>query len=180
MTPTVQLLHPDRFYIGGQWLSPSTEATFDVLNSATERFFLRVAEAREADAERAVAAARRAFDEGPWPQMSPQERAGYLRALGAEVDARAQDTAVALACEVGMIFPMAQMMARMPGATYSEVASYADRFAFEEKRACRIACARACWRRRRHRALERSCKQHRQQGVSGAALWLHCRGQGFA
>lgn len=135
MTQTVELRHPDKLYISGEWVAPSGTSSFDVVNSATEALFLRVAEAQGADVRRAVTAARRAFDEGPWPQMSPQDRAGYLRALGAEIDARAQDTAVAHTCEVGTVFPMAQMMARMPGTTYAEVAGFADRFAFEQKRA---------------------------------------------
>src|SRR5687768_16377985 len=104
MAPTVQLLHPEQLYIGGAWIAPSSTATFEVLNSATEEPFLRVAEAQAADVELAIAAARRAFDEGAWPWMTPQERAGYLRALGAEIDDRAQDTAVALTSEVGMVF----------------------------------------------------------------------------
>jgi aldehyde dehydrogenase (NAD+) len=135
MTRTVQLQHPDRFYVGGQWVTPSSSATFEVLDCATEELFLRVAEAQTTDVERAVAAARQAFDEGPWPRMAPHERADVLRALGAEIDARAHDTAVALACEVGTTFPVAQMMARIPGATYAQVAGYVDRFAFVEKRA---------------------------------------------
>lgn len=134
MTPTVQLQHPEKLYIDGQWHSPSSSATFTVLNSATEEPFLQVAEAQRADIERAVAAARRAFDEGPWPRLTPQERAGYLLALGAEIDARSEDTAAALTCEVGMIFPMAQMMARLPGSTYAKTAGFADHFAFEQKR----------------------------------------------
>ena len=135
MTPTVKLQHPEKFYIDGQWSSPSSSAIFTVLNCATEEPFLHVAEAQREDIERAVAAARRAFDEGPWPQLTPHERADYLLGLSAEIDARSQDTAVALACEVGTIFPMAQMMAHMPGATYAKTAGFAEHFPFEQKRA---------------------------------------------
>lgn len=72
--------HPDRFFIGGEWVVPSSSDTIRVIAPATEELYLSVAEAREADIDRAVAAARSAFDTGPWPRMSPIERAGYLNA----------------------------------------------------------------------------------------------------
>lgn len=80
--------HPDRFYIGGQWVAPSSTATFDVIDSNTEDIFFTVAEAKSADMERAIAAAKTAFDDGPWPRMSHGERAAYIRALGAELQSR--------------------------------------------------------------------------------------------
>lgn len=78
--------HPERLFINGQWDTPSSTSKFDVVNCATEDVFGRVAEAQEADVNRVVAAARAAFDRGPWPRMSHSERAGYLRAIAHEVD----------------------------------------------------------------------------------------------
>ena len=75
--------HADRFFIGGQWVKPSSDATIKVIDSGTEEFFFSVAEAQAADISRAVEAARQAFDTGPWPQLTHAERAGYLRAIGA-------------------------------------------------------------------------------------------------
>ena len=75
--PAVQLRHLDRFFIGGEWVAPSSDATIDVIDSATEELFFTVAEAQAADIDRAVAAAREAFDNGPWPRMSHAERADY-------------------------------------------------------------------------------------------------------
>src|SRR3546814_11701479 len=66
--------HADKFFFGGEWVSPSTSSKIDVINPATEEVFLTVAEAHEADINRAVASARDAFDHGPWPRMSPAER----------------------------------------------------------------------------------------------------------
>ena len=68
--PVVPLGNADRFFIGGEWVKPSSDATIDVIDSGTEELFFRVPEAKEADMSRAVAAAREAFDEGPWPRMS--------------------------------------------------------------------------------------------------------------
>ena len=86
--PAVPLQHADQFFIGGEWVKPSTDSTFDVIDSTTELTYFTVAEAQAADMDRAVAAAKLAFDEGPWPRMSHAERAGYMRALSKELQAR--------------------------------------------------------------------------------------------
>jgi acyl-CoA reductase-like NAD-dependent aldehyde dehydrogenase len=57
--------HPDKFFIGGSWVDPSSAAVIDVLDSTTEEAFLTVAAAQRSDVDRAVAAAREAFDNGP-------------------------------------------------------------------------------------------------------------------
>src|SRR5580658_8236626 len=77
----LQLRHLDRFFIGGEWVAPSSEATITVTDSATEQEFFSVAEAQAADVGRAVESARRAFDAGPWPRLTHAERAEYLRAI---------------------------------------------------------------------------------------------------
>ena len=58
---------------------PLFGATIDVIDSSTEKVYFRVPEAQPADMDRAVAAARRAFDEGPWPALTHSERAEYLQ-----------------------------------------------------------------------------------------------------
>ena len=75
------LRHADRFFIGGEWVKPSSEAVIDVIDSATEELFFSVAEAQEADMVRAVGAARQAFDQGPWTRLTHGQRAEYLRAI---------------------------------------------------------------------------------------------------
>ena len=83
--------HADRFFIGGHWVQPSSDATIKVIDSGTEELFFSVAEAQAADISRAVEAARQAFDAGPWPRLTHAERAGYLRAIGAELGGRSDD-----------------------------------------------------------------------------------------
>ena len=73
----------ERLYIGGDWVKPSSDATIDVISPHTEEAVGRVPEARAADIDRAVAAARAAFDTGPWPRMTPAERADVMAALAA-------------------------------------------------------------------------------------------------
>ena len=74
-TRQCQVNNPLSLFIGGDWVKPSGTTTFDVVDSATEELFMTVAEAQALDIDRAVAAARAAFDTGPWPRMKGAERA---------------------------------------------------------------------------------------------------------
>lgn len=69
-------------FIGGEWVPPSTGKTFDVVNPATEQVVAKVASGGRADVDRAVAAARKAFDEGAWPKMAAKDRAKLVWKLG--------------------------------------------------------------------------------------------------
>jgi acyl-CoA reductase-like NAD-dependent aldehyde dehydrogenase len=60
----------DRIYINGEWVAPSSAEKITVINPATEEACAHVPAAKEADIDRAVAAAREAFDSGPWPNLS--------------------------------------------------------------------------------------------------------------
>jgi acyl-CoA reductase-like NAD-dependent aldehyde dehydrogenase len=125
--------HPSKFFIGGQWADPSSGAKIRVTNSATEELFLHVAEAKDADIERAVAAAREAFDKGPWPRMSHDERAKYMHAMAAELEELAELHARIWTTEAGALHTFTR--ARCTGIS-SEYLSYADlasTFAFQEK-----------------------------------------------
>ncbi|HJY74841.1 MAG TPA: aldehyde dehydrogenase family protein, partial [Streptosporangiaceae bacterium] len=90
-TYDVPVKSPDRFYIGGEWVTPSSADLIDVIQPATEDVWVRIAAARTADVHRAVAAARQAFDTGPWPRLTHAQRAEYLRAIGAGLRERAAD-----------------------------------------------------------------------------------------
>lgn len=76
------------FYIGGEWVAPQSDRKLELVSPVTEECFLKVPEASEKDMDRAVRAARKAFDEGPWPRMSPQERSKYILAMGKELEKR--------------------------------------------------------------------------------------------
>ncbi|PWQ83553.1 aldehyde dehydrogenase, partial [Enterococcus faecium] len=65
-------------YIDGAWTEGQGTTTVPVLNPATEDVIAEVPEATPADIDAAVGAARRAFDDGPWPTMKPAERAKIL------------------------------------------------------------------------------------------------------
>lgn len=126
---------PGRFFIGGEWAAPSSAAKINVINCATEELFLSVAEAQEADVNRAVAAAKSAFDHGPWPQMSHAERAGYLRAIAREIATRGEDSTKIWVSESGITAHIAQMMSGSALAgVYDYYAGLADTYPFVERR----------------------------------------------
>jgi len=72
----------DQVFIGGQWRPPASGETYATINPATEEESARVAKGDERDIDLAVQAARRAFDQGPWPKMTAAERARVLWKLG--------------------------------------------------------------------------------------------------
>jgi aldehyde dehydrogenase (NAD+) len=122
----------DRFFIGGEWVQPSSDAAFEVVVPATEEPYARFAGAQAADVERAVTAARKAFDEGPWPAMSHAARAAYLRVVAKRLDERADDIARVLPNEMGILHSDASLFARAMGSVFEYYAGLADTFAFEE------------------------------------------------
>ena len=84
------LAREHRLLIGGEWVNPVSGARLDVINPATETVVAQCAAAGPADVERAVDAARGAFDGGPWPAMGPSERGELLWRLADAVEARAE------------------------------------------------------------------------------------------
>ena len=74
-------------FVGGEWVGAESEATHTVINPANGQALAEVPEGGEADARRAIDAARDAFDTGPWPRMTPSERAAALLKLAALIEA---------------------------------------------------------------------------------------------
>ena len=99
----------DKLYIGGEWVAPAGTGTIDVISPYTEQVIATVPDGTTADIDRAVAAARTAFDEGPWPRMTPQERAGYLQQLSGLIQSRMDEWAGLITSEVGAPFVFSQM-----------------------------------------------------------------------
>lgn len=97
----IHIRHRDQLFIGGQWVAPRDGGRIELVNPATEESIGSVAEAREADMDAAVHAARKAFDEGPWPRMSHVERAGFITALAQRLEARHGELAAAWTQQMG-------------------------------------------------------------------------------
>lgn len=125
--------HADRLYIDGSWVRPSSDASIDVIQPATEATFLVVAAADEVDVDAAVGAARRAFDRGPWPRMSPTERAPYLRALAAGLRERSAELAAIWTSQMGILHRQSRVY--VPGITgiFDGYADLAASFPFIEQ-----------------------------------------------
>jgi len=98
----------DKHYIGGEWVSSSSADTFPVVNPATEDVINHIAAGSPEDIDAAVKAARRAFDEGPWPTMSGTERAVYLRKMAELITQKSDELAKLEVLDNGKPFPEAQ------------------------------------------------------------------------
>jgi len=72
------LSQPKKLLIGGAWVEARSGKTFETYNPETGEVLAQVAEGDRADIDQAVAAARKAFETGPWPDMSPAERGRLL------------------------------------------------------------------------------------------------------
>jgi acyl-CoA reductase-like NAD-dependent aldehyde dehydrogenase len=84
-------LAPARLFLDGQWADPQSGRFFKTINPATEEAITEVAEAGPQDVDRAVEAARRAFESGPWSKMAAADRGRILWKLGDLIEANVQE-----------------------------------------------------------------------------------------
>jgi len=125
----------DRLFIGGEWVTPAGTGIIEVVNPATEEPAGRVPEATEADIDRAVEAARKAFDEGPWPKMAPTERAEILTKVSQAVQAEMADLAALISTEMGSPVSWATMgQVFAPSMIFDYYAGLAGTYAFDDVR----------------------------------------------
>jgi aldehyde dehydrogenase (NAD+) len=122
----------DKIYIGGEWTPPSGKGSFDVVDAATEEVIGQVPRADASDLDRAVRAARAAFE--GWSRTSPAERSEYLQKIQAGLAARSAEIAETVAREVGMPMPLSTMIqAGLPMMTFGSAAQLAASYQFEEE-----------------------------------------------
>ncbi|MFJ3212559.1 aldehyde dehydrogenase family protein [Streptomyces flaveolus] len=101
---------PRSLYIDGAWHDGSGNDPLEVFNPATECSLGTVALGTVRDIRAAVAAARRAFDEGPWPRMSPRERGAVLLRMADLMEAAAGELSDLNIAEAGSTRVLAQTM----------------------------------------------------------------------
>jgi acyl-CoA reductase-like NAD-dependent aldehyde dehydrogenase len=128
----INLKGTNKFFIGGEWVTPSSDATFEVIDSGTERVIFRVAEAQAADMDHAMEAAHQAFEKGPWPRMTHAERAGHMLAFADALAAKAEAYAGIWPRESGVLHGIAQFMAPQIPDLFRYYASLATTYPFEE------------------------------------------------
>lgn len=83
----------NQLFINGQWVAPVRGGSFDTIDPANETAIAQVAAATAEDVDRAVQAARNAFDHGGWPELSGKVRAVYLRRIASLIRDRHQTLA---------------------------------------------------------------------------------------
>jgi len=113
-----------QLFIDGAWVDAQSGETFPTYAPSTGEKITDVAKAGRDDAQRAVEAARRAFDEGPWPKMSGKERAAKLRQVADIINGRSAEIAEVEARDGGGTIKKA-MFADVPGAV-STFQAFAD------------------------------------------------------
>ena len=99
----------EHIYVGGAFIPSTGNGTIEVISPHTEEVIARVPDGTTADIDKAVAAARDAFDNGPWPRLTPAERAGYLSRLCALIQANMDEWAGIISREMGSPFTFSQM-----------------------------------------------------------------------
>ncbi len=122
-----------KFYIKGAWVDPVTPRTLDVINPATEEPFTKISIGSAADVDRAVAAAKAAFQK--FSRTSQAERVALLRRIIECYRARMEDIAQAVSTEMGAPIAMARDSQAAAGLAHLESTLKAlERFEFEEQR----------------------------------------------
>ena len=125
----------DRLYIGGAWEAPAGTGTLEVHSPSDQSLVGTAPEVTTADVDRAVAAARNAFDHGPWPWTTGPERAEVLAKISAGLQARTDDLAKLISAENGSPYSfsiMAQVLAA--SMVFDYFTELARTFPFEDVR----------------------------------------------
>jgi aldehyde dehydrogenase (NAD+) len=134
-THAVDLQHPDKFFIAGQWVSPTGNDLIEVVNPATEEIAFTLPAAQGTDIEHAVTAARDAFDHGDWPRLTVAERAEYLREIAEAFTSYRDVLGTLWTTETGVLHSIAQRSAAGYRAIYREHAEMAADYPFFERHA---------------------------------------------
>ncbi|WP_326825127.1 aldehyde dehydrogenase [Streptosporangium sp. NBC_01756] len=125
----------DTLFIGGDWVAPAGTGTIDVVSPHTEEVVGRVPDGTPADMDRAVAAARQAFDHGPWPRMTMAERAAVVGRLAEIYATRQAEMAEVITLEMGSPITFSNLaQAPQPLGMLQYYAELGKTFAVEEER----------------------------------------------
>ncbi|MGA8744483.1 MAG: aldehyde dehydrogenase family protein [Solirubrobacterales bacterium] len=132
MATTAELQVREEVFIAGKWEGSTGPETIEVINSTTEEVMGRIPAGTAEDADRAVQAAREAFE--PWSQSSREERAGYLAAIAAGLGERSAEIAATIAQELGMPLKLSEMIqAGLPIAQFAAMPALMEEVAWEEE-----------------------------------------------
>ena len=135
MTPAgINIRHSDRLWINGQWVAAHSGRMIELVSPNTELVIAAVAEADATDVDAAVAAARAAFDTGPWSRSTPPERLALLKRMSEHLHRREAELARAWTLQMGGLASFAGPMTAGSTQTLDLIISLAERFDFVEAR----------------------------------------------
>jgi acyl-CoA reductase-like NAD-dependent aldehyde dehydrogenase len=121
-----------QFYIDGQWVTPAGQGSIEVFSPTDGALLATVPQGNEADADKAVMAARRAFD--AWSATPAAERAACLKKVQEGLKARTDEIAKTITLEMGMPYKMSQrVQVGSPTASFGMYSKMLADFPFEEK-----------------------------------------------
>jgi acyl-CoA reductase-like NAD-dependent aldehyde dehydrogenase len=126
----------DQLFIDGKWTAPQSDsAIITAISPHSEAVIGRVASAGPADVDRAVEAARGAFDAGPWPRIQPAERIEALTRLAGIYKERRADMAALITAEIGAPITFAKMaQVRLPLTMLSAFCGLAANYEWQQER----------------------------------------------
>jgi acyl-CoA reductase-like NAD-dependent aldehyde dehydrogenase len=132
MAATADLQVRDKVCIGGEWGEPEATEMLEVINSTSEEAMGTIPACSAADADRAVVAARDAFES--WSQTSREERAVYLGAISAGLAERIDEIAATISQELGMPLTLSKMIqAGLPIAQFGAMPKLMEEVRWEEE-----------------------------------------------
>jgi acyl-CoA reductase-like NAD-dependent aldehyde dehydrogenase len=125
----------NELFIGGAWVAPSTGERIEIVSPHSEERLASVPAASAADVDRAVAAARLAFDEGPWPTLPPGERIEAVRRFASCYAERRADMVSTIVAELGAPVRFAKTaQVGLPTHNIGVLASIAESYPWDETR----------------------------------------------
>ena len=121
-----------QLYIGGQWVDPSSDGTIEVVNASTEEVMGRIPEGTPADVDRAVAAARAAFE--PWSQTPLEQRVGLCSAVALRIQERQEEIAALISQELGSPITFSMMVqAGLPSMDFASMQHLVEHIPWEQQ-----------------------------------------------
>src|ERR1700682_10515 len=131
MAVSTEILVRDKLYIGGEWVDPTGAGTIEVVNPTTEAVIGSVPSGTVEDADRAVAAARAAFDN--WAETPREERGRYLVKIAGQMQERGEEIATTICQELGMPIALSTLIQLgLPANQFAQMPLWLEQVAWEE------------------------------------------------
>src|SRR5437899_10281859 len=125
-----------KLFIGGEWVAPAGTGTIDVISPHSEELVGRVPEGTEVDIDRAVTAARDAFDNGEWSRMEPAERVAIVQNFSDVYAGQMMEMAAIVTEEMGSPISFSQLaQSPAPWMMLTAFLQIAAEYPWEERRA---------------------------------------------